>query len=217
VSDAHLGLLISRAYDGALAAEHLADLRKSKLTDDTIAAQFIRSVPPSMIARLLGFDLPGIRSALLFPFRSPAGGFMDHVRVKIFPTLSDARGHSVKYLQPKGSSPRLYFVAACLTEVLEGYKPLWLVEGEKKALAAAQMGLPAVGFCGVEGWHVRGERRLLPDFDAIRLRDRIVELLPDGDYQTNPDVKRAVQRFGAALTQRGARSRVVLLPSELPK
>jgi hypothetical protein len=106
-------------------------------------------------------------------------------------------------------------VAACLREALEGEAPPWLVEGEKKALAVAQLGLPAVGFCGVEGWHVAGARRLLPDFDAIRLRDRIVELLPDGDYQTNPDVKRAVQRFGSALTLRGAQARVVLLPSEL--
>jgi len=209
--------LLSRAFDGALAAEHAADLRKSGLTDATIAAQFIRSVPPSMIARLLGFDLPGIRSALLFPFRSPAGGFMDHVRVKIFPTLTDADGHSVKYLQRKGSSPRLYFVAACLPEVLEGDAPLWIIEGEKKALAVAQLELPAVGFCGVEGWHVRGERRLLADFDAIRLRGRIIELLPDADYRTNPNVKRAVQRLGAELVARGARPRVVLLPSELPR
>ncbi len=212
-----LGHLLSRAFDGALAPEHLADLRKSGLTDQTIAAQFIRSVPPAMIGRLLGFDMPSLRSALLLPFRAPTGGFMDHVRVKAFPTLRDADGHSIKYLQPKGSAPRLYFISACLREVLEGDAPLWLVEGEKKALAVAQLGLPAVGFCGVEGWHVRGERRLLPDFDAIRLRDRIVELLPDGDYQTNPDVKRAVQRFGSALSLRSARARVVLLPSELPR
>jgi putative DNA primase/helicase len=213
----HLELLLSKIYDGALAPEHLADLRKSGLTDATIAAQFIRSVPPALIPRLLGFDMPSVRSALLFPFRSPAGGFMDHVRVKIFPPRADAAGHTVKYLQPKGSAPRLYFVTACLQEVLEGEGPVWVVEGEKKALAVAQRGLPALGFCGVEGWHAGGERRLLSDFDAIRLRDRIVELLPDGDYQTNPNVKRAIQRFGAALAMRGARPRVVLLPSELPR
>ncbi len=212
--NAHLEHLISRLYDGALAPEHLEDLRKSGLTDETLTAQFIRSVPPSMIAYVLGFDLPAVRSALLFPFRSPAGGFMDHVRVKIFPTLTSADGHSIKYLQPKKSPPRLYFIAACLSEVLESEAPLWVVEGEKKALHVAQRGLPTVGFCGVEGWHAKVERRLLPDFDAIRLRGRIVEVLPDGDYKTNPNVARAIQRFGAALTARGARPRVVLLPSE---
>jgi hypothetical protein len=215
--NANLELLLSRAYDGSLAPEHLADLRKSGLTDETIAQQLIRSVPPAMISRLLGFDLPGIRSALLFPFRAPAGGFMNHSRVKIFPPLTDADGHTVKYLQPKGSTPRLYFVVSCLRQVLEGEEPLWIIEGEKKALAVAQLGLPAVGICGVEGWHRGGDDRLLPDFDAILLRDRIVEVVPDGDYQTNPDVKRAIQRFGYALDERGARPRVVLLPSELPQ
>ncbi|HTK91393.1 MAG TPA: DUF3854 domain-containing protein [Verrucomicrobiae bacterium] len=182
-----------------------------------IAAQYIRSVPPAMIPRLLGFDPPGVVSALLFPFRSPHGGFLGLARVKIFPPLTDAEGHSVKYLQPKGSVPRLYFVASCLRDALESEMPLWLVEGEKKSLAVAQRGLPAIGFCGVEGWHVGGERQLLADFDAIRLRDRIVELLPDGDYQSNVNVHRAIQRFGAALAMRGARPRVVLLPSELPR
>jgi hypothetical protein len=213
----HLELLIGKAYDGALAPEHLADLRKSGLTDETIAAQYIRSVPLSMIPRLFGFDIPSVRSALLFPFRSPRGGFMDHVRVKIFPSLKDGDGHTIKYLQRKGSAPRLYFVAGCLREVLDGGAPLWVVEGEKKTLAVAQLGLPTVGFCGVEGWHRHGTTALLADFDAVRLRDRILELVPDGDYQTNHDVKRAIQRFGGALLARGARPRVVLLPSVLPR
>ncbi len=210
-----LELLLSRVYDGALAPEHLEDLLKSGLKAPTIAGALIRSVPPSMIPRLLGFDLPGIRSAVLFPFRSPAGGFMDHVRMKIFPPLTDRAGHSVKYLQPKGSAPRLYFVARCLREVLEGDAPLWIVEGEKKALAVAQLGLPAVGFCGVEGWHRAGERALLPDFSAIPLCDRIVEVVPDGDFDTNPNVRRAVEHFGEALAFRGARPRAVLLPGAL--
>jgi len=215
--NAHLELLISRAYDGALAPEHVADLRKSSLTDDTIAAQFIRSVPPSMIGRLLGFDLSDISSALLFPFRSPAGGFMDHVRVKIFPTLTDAEGHSIKYLQRRGSSPRLYFCAAVLDAALHGDQPLWMCEGEKKALSLAQLGLPAVGFCGVEGWHRKGSHQLLGDFDAIQLAGRIVEVVPDGDFQDNPHVRRAVCALGDALALRGARPRAVILPRELPR
>jgi hypothetical protein len=149
----HFELLLSRAYDGSLAPEHLADLRKSGLTDETIAANLIRSVPPAMISRLLGRDLLGIRSAMLFPFRAPAGGFMDHVRLKIFPSLTDADGHTIKYLQPKGTAPRLYFAAAPLQEILEGAGPLWICEGEKKCLAVAQLGLPALGIVGVEGWH----------------------------------------------------------------
>jgi hypothetical protein len=212
-----LEYLLSRVFDGTLAPDHLADLRKSTLADETIRAQYLRSVPPGLIVRLLGFDVPGIQSALLFPFRAPAGGFMDHARVKLFPPLTERAGHAVKYLQPKGSTPRLYFVAACLREVLEGERPLWIVEGEKKALAVAQLGLPAVGICGVEGWHARGSSALLADFDGIRLRERIVEVVPDGDYQDNPNVRRAITRLGEALAARGARPRAVILPRELPR
>ncbi|MGH7413187.1 MAG: DUF3854 domain-containing protein [Candidatus Rokuibacteriota bacterium] len=213
----HLGHLLSRVFDGTLAPEHLADLRKSGLTDETIASQFFRSVPPAMIPRLVGFECPSARSMMLMPFRSPAGGFMDLVRVKVFPPLSDAEGHTIKYVQPRGSAPRLYFVVRCLPPVLESDVPLWLVEGEKKALAVAQLGLPAVGFAGVEGWHRGGDDRLLPDFDTIRLEGRVVELLPDGDYQTNVNVERAIRRFAAALRGRGAKPGVRLLPRQLPR
>jgi hypothetical protein len=212
-----LAHLLSRAYDGALAAEHLADLRKSTLTDQTIAAQFIRSVPPAMIGRLLGFDPLGVTSALLFPFRSPAGGFMDYVRVKVFPSLTDTAGHAIKYLQPRRSGVRLYFVASCLERVLRSDEPLWITEGEKKACCVAQLGYPVVGIIGVQGWHAKGSCLLLPDFDAIPLRGRVIELLPDSDYQTNPDVERAIRTLGATLAAHGAHPGVRLLPRELPR
>jgi len=213
----YLEHLLSRVYDGALAPEHLADLRKSGLTDETIAANFVRSVPPAMLPRLLGFDLPGVRSALLFPFRAPAGGFMDFPRVKVFPPLVDRDGHGLKYLQPRGSGPRLYFPVGSMRKVLEGDGALWICEGEKKGLALAQRGLAAVAIAGVEGWHIAGSRELLPDFDTIPLEARVIEVIPDGDYQTNPNVTRAVRRLGEALAARGARPRVVLLPRELPR
>jgi uncharacterized protein DUF3854 len=208
----HLAFLLGPVYEGNLHPAHRADLAKSGIQEPTRQAQGIRSVPPSMIPQLLGFDPRGVTSALLFPFPDPAGGFMDHVRVKVFPPLTDAEGHAIKYLQPRGSGVRLYFARVCLPEALEGTDELWLVEGEKKCLAIAQLGMPAIGLCGIEGWHPRGSRDLLPDFDHIRLENRVVELLPDGDWRTNPDVARGVARLHEALTRRGARSRLVALP-----
>jgi hypothetical protein len=213
----HFAYLSSRVYDGALAPEHRADLRKSALSDEIIHEQHIRSVPPAMINRLLGFDLPKVTSALLFPYPSVDGGFMDVIRIKLFPPQEGADGHGFKYAQPKGSSPRVYFVRCCLREVLEGDCRLLIVEGEKKSLALAQLGYATIGLAGVEAWHVKADRRLLPDFWPIRLRDRLVEMVPDGDYASNENVRRAVQRLGSALAERGARARVVLLPHELPQ
>jgi hypothetical protein len=212
----HLAQLLSRVYDGALSPEHLDDLRKSTLSEETIRQQLIRSVPPGMIGRLLGFDVSEIRSALLFPFRAPAGGFMAHARIKVFPPLTDAKGHRLKYLQPRGSAPRLYFVSSCLRRVLEGNEPLWITEGEKKACCVAQLGFPVIGITGVQGWHTKGSCLLLEDFDAIPLAGRSVELLPDNDFQTNPDVERAIRSLGHALAARGARPGIRLLPAELP-
>src|SRR5262249_49854782 len=163
---------------------------------------------------LLGFPAPSVVSAYLIPFADPAGGWLDHVRLKVFPPFKDARGQTVKYLQPRGSDVRLFFPLATLAAVLAGEAPLWCVEGEKKALAVAQLGLPAVGFCGIEGWHVAGKRTLLPEFEVIPLRGRVVELVPDGDVQTNRNVRRGAEGFALALANHGARPRLVTLPPE---
>lgn len=210
-----LRLLLSPLYDGALAPEHRADLAKSGLAHATIRAHKLMSVPPDLIAPLLGFrehPLRDVRSAMLLPYADPAGGWLDHSRLKLFPALRDREGHSVKYLQPRGSAPRLFFPIATLPAVLDGAARLWLVEGEKKSLAVAQLDLPTLGFAGVEAWHVKSSRDLLPDFDAIPLDGRPVELVPDGDYQANPNVRRGVERFAEALRARGARVRLVKLP-----
>jgi len=85
-----LRFLLSPIYPGSLAPEHLADLGKSGLTDETIRLHHIRSFPPAVISQLLGFDLPVVRSAYVLPFPDPEGGFMDHVRLKVFPPLTPA-------------------------------------------------------------------------------------------------------------------------------
>jgi uncharacterized protein DUF3854 len=216
----HLELLLSPVYTGALHPEQLADLRKSTLTDETIRVQGIRSVPPSMIQPLLGFDLRGVTSAMLLPFPDPAGGWMDHIRVKVFPPqLSKKKGGdgeaTIKYMQPKGSGVRLYFPRATMARACAPGETLRLVEGEKKALALAQLGFPTVGLCGVEGWHRKAEDALIPDFDRLHLGGRAVWIYPDADVETNEMVSHAIGRLGAALALRGAIPELVHLPSEV--
>jgi hypothetical protein len=215
----HLGFLLSPLYDRRpgercyLHPPHQADLDKSGITDATVDLQKIRDVPPNMIDQLLGFDVAQVTSALLFPFPDPAGGFMKHVRMKVFPGITTKKG-SIKYLQPKDSGVRLYFCRAVLAAVCSSDTPLYLVEGEKKSLAVAQIALAAIGFCGIEGWHVAGSSELLDDFAHIPLKGRIVRLVPDGDVQTNPNVRRGAMRFAQALSRRGASVELVTLPVE---
>jgi Domain of unknown function (DUF3854) len=209
-----LEFLLSSVYDGALAPAHRADLEKSNITDASRIAQGIRSVPPSDFDRLLGFHVPtAAQSLMLIPYPDPDGGYVDMFQVKLFPALEDGDGHVVtKYLQPRGSAPRLYFVRSVLSAVMDPTVPLYLVEGAKKAIAAAQLGLAAIGFNGIQGWHVRGSRALLEDFARLPLRGRPVKVMADGDVRTNPAVERGAGDLAEAIEARGARARVVLLP-----
>jgi len=208
----NLDLLLSVIYDSARVGHtsHMADLRKSGLTDATIRTQKITDVPPGMIDQLLGFPAPKVTSAYLLPFPDPCGGWMDHVRMKVFPTEDG----TIKYLQPRRSGVRIYFPLMTLDAVLHSSDPLYLIEGEKKSLSVAQLGLPAVGICGVEGWHVAGARDLHPDLDDVGLRGRVVNVVPDADVRTNPAVHRAVHNLGRALAARGAIAQLVLVPPE---
>jgi hypothetical protein len=210
----HYDFLLSVIYDhAALHPEHLADLRKSGITDDTIARQKIRTVmPPAIFHHLLGFPIPAaITSMYVLPFFNAGGGLTDHIRVKVFPSLSTKRD-TVKYLQPKQSGVRIYFALDVLDKVMDAAETVWLCEGEKKTLSMAQLGLAAIGICGVEGWHEARSRELHPDLATVPLAGRRVKLLPDGDWQTNEAVGRGVLRCARACEARGARTEVVTLP-----
>jgi len=225
----HLDFLLSPVFDRTdLHPEHLDDLRKSGLTDETIRLHKIRSVPPAMITPLLGFNAPQVLHAYLIPFPDPRGGWMDHVKMKCFGNdeAADIRGDEVeehrerrrynggqrKYLVRRQSAPRLYFPIPTTRLALEGDGPLWLVEGMKKSLAVAQLGLSAVGIESAWGWHLKGSSALLPDFAAIALNGRLVELVPDSDVATNRSIERAMRGLADALRAAGARPRLVRLP-----
>jgi len=44
------------------------------------------------------------------------------------------------------------------------------------------------------------------------LRNRIVDIIPDGDVEANPDVRRGTTRLMEALSRQGAEPRAVILP-----
>jgi hypothetical protein len=215
-----LDFLLSETYDGQTRCDHpahLADLRKSGLTNETISLQKITTIPPMMIDQLAGFRVPSaVTSAYIIPYPDLQGGFLPHIRMKVFPPITEGNGPSLKYLQPPGSGVRVFFPLATISAVMDSEAPLWCVEGEKKALAVAQRGLPAIGIAGIHGWNERGSRSLHPDFDAIQLMGRVVELVPDSDWRTKPSVRAAVSVIATALAIRGAKPRVVVLPDEIP-
>src|SRR3989304_1078152 len=123
---------------------HLADVRQSGLSDETIAQHGIYSVCPGEIKRIIGWDPPELKSLLAFPYPG-CNGF---TRFKLFPPLQIKNGHTMRYYQASGSGVHLY-IPHPVQEVLKDPSiPLAWTEGEKKALKGCQEGIPCIGLGG---------------------------------------------------------------------
>ena len=132
-------------------SHHLEELRRSGLSDETILRSGIQSeTDPEVISRNLGWTQPARRlgPCIKFPFPSVDGSLNGMCRYKPDrPRLS--KGKPVKYEQPKGVSPRAYFPLGTIAALSDPTISLGITEGEKKSLAADQVGCPCIGLCGV--------------------------------------------------------------------
>ena len=184
--------------------DHWADLQKSGLNAETILAAGVCSVPPDLISREIGFDMPTLRSALCFPYKETEG----FARYKIFPALVDKAGHKVRYLQRKNSGVHLYFTPHFRARLAHAEK-IYIAEGEKKTLRADQEGLCVFGLGGIFAWKDKSTGGLIRAFDSIAVAERQVRLIPDGDFRTNPMVWRGVEALCLELRKRGAHVKLV--------
>ena len=199
---------------------HLTDLRRSGLTEATIAALGFYSVTSDEAAAILGFD--PCRDCLAFPFPS-RNGQKPFVRLKPDVPFVNADGKPAKYLSPKGADNRLYLAPATRLVLGDAGKPLIVTEGEKKAAKADQDGFPCIGLTGVSCWRQRprdkqGEKiedapgEPIPDLDLVACSGRCVYLCFDSDVSQKVEVKRELWSLRCELVRRGAIVRVVYLP-----
>jgi hypothetical protein len=94
---------------------------------------------------------------------------------------------------------------------------LIFTEGELKAGCAAARGVPVVALGGV--WNFRSKShnlRLLPDLEALPLKQRRVYILYDSDAAVNPQIQLAESVFAGELLRLGAEVRIARLPSLAP-
>jgi len=178
--------------------EHWEDLIvKSGLTEETIRMGRVYSLAPRFISHFFKRGVPvEITSALVFPYQ---GG--DFARIKLFPALG-----KWKYTQPKDTSAHLYMPFP----IRDG--ALIVCEGEKKTLAARQVGLNAVGIGGVWNWVSKGEP--IDDIGLIDWDGREVEIVPDSDAWERPDLMRAIYALGQELKRLGGLVSLVSIPSQ---
>jgi len=202
-----------------LLSEHLADLRKSGLSDETIAAMRCRSLDPGELTAALGCTLTGVKSALAIPYlddtisslASPPPPF---ARYKLFPPVRDKNGKDkMRYAQPAGSGVHLYILPAVRLAFANTKIRFYWTEGEKKAARATQEGLHCAGLGGLWNWLESGTADGIAELDAIAHVQRDEIIVPDSDVWTRPDLLRAVYAFGRELEARGARVSVPILPS----
>jgi len=191
---------------------HLADLRESGLTDKTIKAAGVYTVPPDEVGKRLGGLANGVVSALAFPYLGCDG----YERYKVW-REETADPKAPKYLQKTGTPNRLYLPS---TVDLKDDSDLLLVEGEKKSLALWQSGFEVVGLGGIWNWCERSQgykrpklTRPIADLDRVNWR-RTVTIIFDSDGHDNRNVLLAALRLGRELSHRGAAVSILFLPAD---
>jgi len=214
--------------ESTLLPQHLADLRRSGLSDQTIAACGFRSVEGAEVTRILCWKKGGekLKACLTIPFIGLDGKRLDYLRLKPDCPLKDKKGRARKYESPKGAANRAYFPPLALDAVKDASRAIVIVEGEKKAAKAAQEGFPAVGLVGTYGWCIKrqkgksgksvGKWELLPDLAALPWKGRTVIIVFDSDAVTNNNVRWAEWHLAATLKRHGALVKIVRLPPGPP-
>jgi len=193
---------------------HLDDLHKSGLTDSTIEQAGFISLRPCDIDRETGIHSLPVLSAYRIPF--DAG----YSRFKLFYSEDAPTGAKwPKYIQRSGQPNRLYIPYMLEPLLKDLTKPIYITEGEKKALKAAQEGIACIAITGLWNWKRSGTDELIRDFDGIALKGRVVCIVPDSDWldlnsKGKPkNLKQAVERLAAALQMKGARVTICAIPA----
>ncbi len=192
----------------ALYPDHQAYLEARGITPQTIAANGPHSARPQDLIRFAGRPVLNRTSGLVFPY-PPVDGEEPFFRVRWFPPLQDRDGHAVKFTQPAGMVPRLYVPQSVRPILADPGVPLWMVEGETRALVCVQHGRHAIAIGGLWSWLANG--RPIPDLGQVAWVDREVTLGVDSDVWSRPDLLQAAYALGKELEARGAKVKIIVL------
>ncbi len=201
--------------EGRLSQKHLADLRGSGLTDETIVQAGLVTVSAEAAEEYLGYS-PG-STCLVFEYP----GTTPCYRLKPERPLVGADGRKRKYLAARESGNRLYFPPSFIVpeDVADTDVDLIITEGEKKALKACQEGFKTLALPGVWSWRTSsgeddGHTEPLEELTAIKWRGRSVWICFDSDAVDNPDVRHAEDALASELRSHGARVIIARLPQD---
>lgn len=183
----------------SVSAADLANLHKSGLRDETIRLARLRTA----------------NGALEFPYFDLNGKVNCFARRRPHVPRKGKDGKPIKYEQPAGSPVRAYLAPATLPKLRDGKSAVYITEGEKKALALSQIGLPAIGLGGVWSACKPGTTELIDDLASINWVNREAFIVFDADDKpkTRQNVDKARRRLAGALRRAGAKAHHVHLPA----
>ena len=149
--------------------------------------------------------------ALVIPYRDESGATV-LCRIKPDNPPQNGNGKPSKYIGPTGLPNRVYFPPGVHDLLAADTATVFITEGEKKSLRAAQDGLACIGLSGVENWHAKKSTALIPDLERVGWKNRPVYIVFDSDSADNENIKMAESLLAATLANYGAVVRIVRLP-----
>lgn len=200
-----------KRIEDVLLPNHIAGCRESNLNDKTLLEARIYSAS-SVDAKKLLKRLTEVGPGYVIPYASKEG-FLEHdINFKPDrPLISIKDGKKArKYLRPMGTKSRLYIPRKVWTVINNVLVPIFITEGERKALKATQEGFYTVAVSGV--WNWSSNHRPIEDLDYIKWENRIVYIVFDSDKFRNKNVLLAEKHLAEALVAKGARVKIIDLP-----
>jgi putative DNA primase/helicase len=160
-----------------------------------------------------GRDTPARLPGLVIPLYRSTGERVGITYRPDNPPRDPVTGKPRKYLQSAGRPAVLDVHPRNAQYMPDPTVPLWVTEGTKKADALTSRGQCVVALAGVFNW--RSRHGTLGDWEDIQLKGRQVFVCFDSDARTNPNVLRAMIRFGRWLRSKGANPYYLITPSEV--
>lgn len=210
-------------------------LERDSWVDRTTAERFgLRRVDSIEGADLVGRTDHDNYAGIVFPIYWPGDAKAREYHLRRDHPPSENGKPKRKYMAPPGRGNMLLFGPGESVEALaDTLRPLILVEGHKKLLAAYRLARhdsehPRFLVCAISGvWNWKGtkgkttdatgarvdEKGVIPDFDRVTWTGRVVIVIFDSDSETNDKVKRARHGLIAELRRRGARVVALNLPA----
>ncbi len=211
-----------------LLPQHVLHLRASGLDDVTIMKAQLRSVTEAEEARSILRWMPSMKPPNVPAIAFPYPGNETYVRLRPDTPRLHKDGHEVKYESPVEVSGDIYAPIAVNPKIDDRATELYLVEGEKKCLAANLAGLAAVGAPGVTCFHDpaarkashkegKDEWKLQPRLDRLVRRavrtdpKRDVTIAFDSDIDTNQNVQWSAAVLIQMLRTAGAKPHITFI------